>query len=270
MRADQLLVSRGFASTRSQAQRLIASGVRWRSPAGWCAVAKNGEELPQDAELALQDDAERRYVSRGGLKLEGALDHLGLDVAGLACLDVGQSTGGFTDVLLRRGARSVTGVDVGHGQLHASLRDDARVHAIEGVNARELSAAMLGEAMPEGGFDLLVCDVSFISITKLAAQWPALLGPEGAVVSLVKPQFEAGPQHVGKGGIVRDDAVLARVEEEVRHAMAQGGLAVHAYFPSAIQGGDGNREFFVHATRAAGLKLHAPAMSRAFCLRSSS
>ncbi|HMS72338.1 MAG TPA: sigma-70 family RNA polymerase sigma factor [Baekduia sp.] len=144
-RADVLLVEKGLASTRSQAQRLIASGVQWRLGAHgpWSRVAKNGEEIPAQAELQLQDAAEARFVSRGGLKLDGVLESLGLAVQGLQCLDVGQSTGGFTHCLLERGARRVVGVDVGHGQLHAQLRQDPRVVCLEGINARALTPEML-------------------------------------------------------------------------------------------------------------------------------
>jgi 23S rRNA (cytidine1920-2'-O)/16S rRNA (cytidine1409-2'-O)-methyltransferase len=158
MRADQLLVQRGLAPSRSAAQRLIAGGaVRWLAPAGWAVPRKAGDELPEACELEVVDDAELRYVSRGGLKLEGALQHSGIDVTGLTCLDVGQSTGGFSDVLLQRGAMQVVGVDVGHGQLHPRLRTDARVITIEGVNARHLDAA----ALPVSRFDLIVGDLSF-------------------------------------------------------------------------------------------------------------
>lgn len=148
MRADVFLVERGHAATRSQAQRLIASGVEWRltplSP--WNKVAKNGDDIPSVAEVRLLDDAEAKYISRGGLKLEGALQATGLDVTGLRCLDVGQSTGGFTDCLLQQGAAQVIGVDVGHGQLHERLRSDLRVVCVEGVNARSLTAQALQEA----------------------------------------------------------------------------------------------------------------------------
>src|SRR3954464_11565081 len=144
MRADQLLVERGLAATRSQAQRLIAAGVQWCDGAAWKPVAKNGDELPDAAQLELLDTAEARYVSRGGLKLEGALRAAALDVRGWTCLDVGQSTGGVTDCLLQHGAARVTGVDVGHGQLHESVRRDARVAAIEKLNARELTAQQVG------------------------------------------------------------------------------------------------------------------------------
>ena len=143
MRIDQLLVQRGLASTRSQAQRLIADGVQWRKGEDWKRVAKNGDEVPDDAPIQLLDDSEARYVSRGGLKLEAAIKNVGLSVKGLRCMDVGQSTGGFTDCLLQAGAESVVGVDVGSAQLHPSLRGDARVLCVESVNARTLSAADL-------------------------------------------------------------------------------------------------------------------------------
>src|SRR6187402_212307 len=191
MRADLFLVDYGHAATRSQAQRLIASGVQWRAEAAapWKKVAKNGDEIPDGAELQLLDTTEAKYISRGGLKLEGALKATGLSVAGLRCLDIGQSTGGFTDCLLQHGAVQVVGVDVGHGQLHPSLREDPRVVCIEGVNARAMTAADLvaGHAGDTGGmdfgddgddedaydeepsieanFDFLTGDLSFISLT---------------------------------------------------------------------------------------------------------
>ena len=251
MRADQLLVERGLAASRSQAQRLIASGLSWRLGTGpWRAVAKNGDEVPPLAELQLADAAEARYVSRGGLKLEGALARTGQPVAGLRCLDVGQSTGGFTDCLLQRGAASVVGVDVGHGQLHQRLRADPRVLCVEKLNARELCAEALSAAGGEHAappFDLVVGDLSFISQTLV---WPALaplLKADGHLLMLVKPQFELQPGHIGKGGLVRDAASYARVEARLRQACADLGWRVLDYFESPITGGDGNREFFVWA-----------------------
>lgn len=252
MRADQLLVERGLAASRSQAQRLIASGVQWRLGAGaWRRVAKNGDELPDAAELLLLDDAEARYVSRGGLKLEGALNTAGWDVRGWRCLDVGQSTGGFTDCLLQRGAAQVVGLDVGHEQLHARLRQDARVVCIEGLNARELQP---GDArIPDAaqGFDLVVGDVSFISLTLVLPAVVPWLKPGGSLLMLVKPQFELQPGQIGKGGIVRDAALYAQVEARIREACAALGLQVQAWQASPIEGGDGNREFFVQAKRTA-------------------
>jgi 23S rRNA (cytidine1920-2'-O)/16S rRNA (cytidine1409-2'-O)-methyltransferase len=242
MRADQLLVERGLAASRSQAQRLIAAGVQWRAGGGWKAVAKNGDELPAGAELQLLDDAESRYVSRGGLKLEGALRTTGLAVQGLRCLDVGQSSGGFTDCLLQQGAAQVTGVDVGHGQLHEKLRRDPRVVAIEKLNARELSAAQVG-----CDFDLVVGDLSFISLTLVLPALAPLLRAGGHLLMLAKPQFELQPGQIGKGGVVRDPALYPQVEQRLRDACASLGLAVLGWHDSPIKGGDGNREFFLHA-----------------------
>jgi 23S rRNA (cytidine1920-2'-O)/16S rRNA (cytidine1409-2'-O)-methyltransferase len=245
MRADQLLVERGLAATRSQAQRLIAAGVQWFDGAAWKPVAKNGDELPNAAQLQLLDTAEARYVSRGGLKLEGALKSAHIDVAGWTCLDVGQSTGGFTDCLLQHGAARVTGVDVGHGQLHGKLRRDPRVVAIEKLNARELSAEQVG-----GGFDLVVGDLSFISLTLVLPAVVPLLKSTGQLLMLVKPQFELQPGQIGKGGVVRDPALYALVEQRLREACARNRLQVCGWYDSPIAGGDGNREFFIHARRS--------------------
>ncbi len=258
MRADQLLVERGLAASRSQAQRLIASGARWRTPTGWRHLAKS-DDLPADAELELLDAAEARYVSRGGLKLEGALRAAGIDVTGWRCLDVGQSTGGFTECLLQHGAAQVVGVDVGHGQLHPRLRADPRVRALEGINARHLSASNLGaedrDQSADGGrlddvFKLIVADLSFISLTLVLPAMVARLAPDGALLLLVKPQFELQPGQLGKGGIVRDAALYRDVEQRLRAACAAHGLAVQGWFDSPIAGGDGNREFFIHAVWA--------------------
>ncbi len=333
MRADIFLVEGGHASTRSQAQRLIAAGVQWRLAASmpWTRVAKNGDDIPPGAEVQLLDTAEARYVSRGGLKLEGALTATGVDPAGLRCLDVGQSTGGFTDCLLARGAAQVVGVDVGQGQLHGRLRGDARVIAVEGLNARHLTPEALAEACEEalservdaapedndtqpqtpyawmrnGGlvddgyddskdakeheieafkaersaraqaraagelptvrrrragyeqvripaaFDLVVADLSFISLTLVLPALVPLLAPAGQLLLLVKPQFELQPGQVGKGGIVREPALYAEVEQRLHAACAQAGLQVRAWLDSPIEGGDGNREFFLHAFRSA-------------------
>ena len=298
MRIDQLLVTRGLASTRSQAQRLIADGVQWQkmglAGAEWKTVVKNGDEVPADAPLQLLDDSEARYVSRGGLKLEAALKQVGLSVTGLACLDVGQSTGGFTDCLLQHGAASVVGVDVGSAQLHPSLRADPRVLCVEKVNARSLSATdfiaayahstgaegqfddenELDDAgeydegdeddeddvqvedipLPESEFapefDLIVADLSFISQTLVLPAVVPFLKPGGTLLTLVKPQFELQPGQVGKGGIVKDDAMYPLVEQRLRDACAALGLKVTHWFDSPIDGGDGNREFFISARKA--------------------
>ncbi len=332
MRADVFLVDSGHAATRSQAQRLIAAGVEWRlTPlSAWQKVAKNGDEIPAVAELRLLDDAEVKYISRGGLKLEGALAAVGISAKGLRCLDVGQSTGGFTDCLLQQGAAQVVGVDVGQAQLHDSLRSDVRVICVESLNARSLTAQALQEAcelaisepsgertgdedevQPENpyrwmsgdgevteyddsddvdddyidaeaakagsgaeepvparapklrrragyaqadttpSFDLVTGDLSFISLTLVLPALVPLLPLGGPLLMLVKPQFELQPGQVGKGGIVRDESLYAVVEKRIRDCCAEQGLAVQAWLDSPISGGDGNREFFVFARRAA-------------------
>ena len=285
MRADQLLLQRQLATSRSQAQRLIGAGVRWRVASGadapWKRIGKNSDDVPDDAHIDLLDAAEARYVSRGGLKLEGALLASGLQVNGKTCLDVGQSTGGFTDCLLQRGAKVVVGVDVGQGQLHPSLREHAQVMALEQINARELVASTLiasyadwtrtistfdGEnevsrtsdtagGIPgadfDGSFDVIVGDLSFISQTLVLPALAALLKPGADMLMLVKPQFELQPGQVGKGGIVKDAAMYDVVELRIRDAYASLGLVIKGWFDSPITGGDGNREFFVHTTAPA-------------------
>jgi 23S rRNA (cytidine1920-2'-O)/16S rRNA (cytidine1409-2'-O)-methyltransferase len=268
MRIDQLLVLRGLATTRSQAQRLIADGVEWLQGEAWKRVAKNGDEVPENADVRLLDDSEARYVSRGGLKLEAALKQVGLSVDGLACLDVGQSTGGFTDCLLQHGARMVVGVDVGSAQLHPQLREDGRVLCVEKVNARSLAATDFeaacvnytgagGQFDPEAEgvepfvpeFDVVVGDLSFISQTLVLPAVLPFLKAGGTLLTLVKPQFELQPGQVGKGGIVKDDAMYPIVEQRLRETCAELGLTVTAWFDSPIEGGDGNREFFICAIK---------------------
>ncbi len=252
-RADQLLVTQGLAPSRTAARALIEAGrVSWDGR----PVAKPAQELPASARLQVAPDDSDRFVSRGALKLEGALAHSGLDVRGAVCLDIGQSTGGFTDCLLQAGAHRMVGVEVGHGQLHPRLCKEPRCVTLEGINARQLGAADLGEHFPPRGFDLLVCDASFISLTLLLPQWPALLSADGHVLALVKPQFEVGPQGLGKGGIVRDTALYAEVETKLRAAAHAAGLTLLDWFDSPITGGDGNREFFFHAIRTPGGGIH--------------
>lgn len=257
MRADQLLVERGLAASRSQAVRLIAGGLRWRDGTTWRVVGKNRDEIPDTAELELLDPAEARYVSRGGLKLEGALVSTGIQPRGKRCLDVGQSTGGFTDCLLQQGAEHVVGVDVGHGQLHPRIREDARVTAVEGVNARALCAEdwespESAESSEDSAFDLIVGDLSFISLTLVLPALTPLLKADGDLLMLAKPQFELQPGQVGKGGIVRDPLLYGVVEQRLRDACAALGLRVERWLDSPIAGGDGNREFFIHAVHANG------------------
>ncbi|KAF0814658.1 Hemolysin A [Andreprevotia sp. IGB-42] len=245
-RADVLLVELGLAASRTAAQLLIESG---RVSANGTAVGKCSQKLDTAAQISITPDAADRFVSRGGLKLAGALAHTGLDVAGMQVLDVGQSTGGFTDCLLQAGARRVLGLEVGHGQLHPRLHGDVRIVTLEGVNARHVTPDELAQHL-DGPVQAIVGDVSFISLTLILPALAALL-PAGAVLLfLVKPQFEVGPQGLGKGGIVRDAALYPAVENKVRDAATVAGFTVLDYFDSPIAGGDGNREFFIHARKA--------------------
>ena len=256
MRADQLLLQRGLVPSRSAAQRLIDAGaVRWLGPNGWAVPRKAGEDLPEGCEIEVTDGAELRYVSRGGLKLEAALEHCGVSVAGAKALDAGQSTGGFTDLLLQRGAKTVIGIEVGHGQLHPQLAADPRVECHEGVNARDVTGSTFAAAHAEGSFDMVTGDLSFISLTLVLPTLRRYLKPTGQLLMLVKPQFELQPEHIGKGGIVKDARSFPAVEARIRQACADNGLAVCDYFRSAITGGghgvgSGNIEFFVWATPA--------------------
>ncbi|MBN8442487.1 MAG: TlyA family RNA methyltransferase [Thauera sp.] len=249
LRVDQVLVAQGLAPSRTAARALVEAGRVWLDGE---AVTKPALELLPDAPLTVTPDDSDRFVSRGALKLEGALARSGLDVRGANCLDIGQSTGGFTDCLLQAGAKQVVGVEVGHDQLHPRLRKDHRCITLEGLNARKLTSADLGAHFPPHGFDLLVCDASFISLALLLPQWAALLSPAGHVLALVKPQFEVGPRGLGKGGIVRDASLYAEVEARLRAAAHAAGLIVLDWFDSPITGGDGNREFFFHAIRTPG------------------
>jgi 23S rRNA (cytidine1920-2'-O)/16S rRNA (cytidine1409-2'-O)-methyltransferase len=246
VRADALLVQLGLAPSRTAAQRLIEDG-RVKVGADRTAVAKPSLLLPADATLHVEPLHEAEYVSRGGLKLAGALAHTGIDPRGRDCLDIGQSTGGFTDCLLQHGAAKVVGIDVGHGQLHPAIAADPRVEAHEGVNARSLEKSVLAGRPNERCFDLIVADVSFISLTLILPQLPSFLTRLGDLLLLVKPQFEVGPEHIGKGGIVTDAALYPVVRDKLTACCRENKLAVADWFESPITGTDGNREFFLHA-----------------------
>ena len=237
VRLDQLLVSRGFFESRSRARDAIARGTV--TVAGTMA-AKAGQMVEEDAEIVVDDPAQA-YVSRAALKLVAALDHFGLSPEGLRCLDIGASTGGFTQVLLERGARHVTALDVGHGQLDRRLRDDPRVTSLEGLNARELRAEMLDTPV-----QAVVSDVSFISL-KLALPAALALAEPGAWLSaLVKPQFEAGREAIGKGGILKDPSMGPRIAADLEGWLnSLGGWRSLGVIPSPIAGGDGNREYLL-------------------------
>lgn len=241
-RADQMLVEQGLAESRTRAQALILAGLVY---AGDRRVAKAGETLAEDASLVVKG-RDHPWVSRGGVKLVGGLDHFGWDVTGAVALDVGASTGGFTDVLLTRGAKRVYAVDVGHGQLAWKLRSDPRVIVLERTNARHLSAELVPEPI-----DIAVCDASFISLAKVLDIPLGFVRPGGRLLALVKPQFEAGPDEVGKGGVVRDPAVHRRVcEQAVQWLEQRGGWIVDGLVESPIKGPEGNIEFLIGATKS--------------------
>ena len=236
-RIDKLLVERGLASSRTKAQALVMAGVVLVNEQ---RVEKPSEMVGADAQIRVKgaDDPVSRYVGRGGLKMEAALLEFKLDVSGLICLDVGASTGGFTDCLLQHGARRVVAVDVGHNQLDWRLRNDARVESREGVNARYLKPEDFNEK-----FDLAVMDVSFISATKVMPAIVPLLTEDGRLVTLIKPQFEVGRGEVGRGGIVSDPAKHERVIMEVNDAARALGLEASGLTESPVRGADGNIEF---------------------------
>ncbi len=235
-RLDQLLVDRGLAPSREKAQALLLAGAVLveGQPAG-----KPGRTVPNDARIDVTNQP--RYVSRGGLKLEAALREFAIDPRDRVCLDVGASTGGFTDCLLQHGAAKVFAFDVGHSQLDWKIRTDPRVVVREGINARNLTPADTGEPV-----SLIVCDVSFISVTLIVPTFPSLLDDNGELVILVKPQFEAGRDEVGKGGIVRDAKVHQSTCDRVRRAVEDLGFRA-AIIDSPILGTEGNREFLLHA-----------------------
>jgi 23S rRNA (cytidine1920-2'-O)/16S rRNA (cytidine1409-2'-O)-methyltransferase len=235
-RIDKLLVDRGLASSRTKAQALVMSGVVLVDEQ---LVAKPSQTFSSNSVIRLKgDDAATKYVGRGGLKLEAALREFHIDVTGLICLDVGASTGGFTDCLLQHGARKVVAVDVGHNQIDWKLRNDPRVETREGVNARYLKPADFAAQ-----FDLATIDVAFISATKILPAVVPLLSENGRIVTLIKPQFEVGKGEVGKGGIVSDPEKHRRVIEEVNRVAGDQGMKVGGVIESPIHGADGNLEF---------------------------
>src|SRR5437764_1459739 len=240
-RADQLLVEQGLAESRAKAQALILAGLV--STAGR-RIDKAGTALAEDAELAVAG-RDHPWVSRGGIKLAFALDHFALDPAGMVALDIGASTGGFTDVLLTKGAARVHAVDVGRGQLAWKLRQDPRVVVHEGTNARYLTRTEIAEPI-----DFVTCDASFIGLATVLPAALALTAERAALVALIKPQFEAGPNEVGKGGVVRDPAIHNAVCERIAAWVgAQPGWSVIGIADSPITGPAGNREFLIYARK---------------------
>jgi 23S rRNA (cytidine1920-2'-O)/16S rRNA (cytidine1409-2'-O)-methyltransferase len=241
LRADQLVVDRGLAESRAKAQALILAGLVF---SGERKIEKAGQTLAEDSALEVRG-REHPWVSRGGIKLAHALDHFGWDVTGAVALDVGSSTGGFTDVLLQRGAAKVFAVDVGTNQLAWKLRQDPRVIVHEQTNARYLTDAIVTEAV-----DIIVCDASFISLAKVLDTALDLARPAARLVALVKPQFEAERGEIGKGGVVRDPEVHDRVCEAAAEWVRSRGWSICGIATSPITGPEGNVEFLLGATRA--------------------
>lgn len=238
-RLDTLLVERGLAESRARAQALVLAGAVYSDTR---RLDKPGHSLPDDTPLTVKG-RDHPWVSRGGVKLAHALDHFEIDPQGCVCLDIGASTGGFTDVLLAHGATRVYAVDVGHGQLAWKLRNDPRVVVLERTNARELTREIVPEPV-----DLIVCDASFIGLEVVLPASLALAGTGARLVALIKPQFEAGREHVGKGGIVRDSAVRENVIARIVAWLgAQPGWTVEGTCESPIAGADGNIEYLIAA-----------------------
>lgn len=262
LRADLLAVARGLARSRSEAQSLIAQGrIGLAGAGGGLLPVKPSQRLAPDAALARAASAGPDYVSRGGLKLAAALATFGVAVRDRLAADIGQSTGGFTDCLLQAGAGRVVGVEVGHGQLAPSLRDDPRVVPLEHLHVREATRERLSAACGDDpsarrirtrGFDLVVVDLSFISQRRVMGPIAALLADDGDLVSLVKPQFELGPGAVDARGLVRDASLRAGLREAFEADLAAHGLVLAGWMDSPLRGGDGNHEYLLHARR------HAP------------
>lgn len=240
-RLDLALVERGLAETRSKAQALIMAGLVYR---GEVKLDKAGMDIADDVELTVRGK-EHPWVSRGGIKLAKALQHFSLDVNGIVAMDVGSSTGGFTDVLLTNGATKVYAVDVGTGQLDVKLRNDPRVVVMEQTNARDLTRGMVPDPIA-----LIVCDASFISLKKVLPAALALAAPNARVVTLIKPQFEVGKVEVSRGkGVIRDGALHEQVCDDIQHWFIEQGWTVHGIAESPITGPKGNKEFLLYATR---------------------
>ncbi|MEG3092866.1 TlyA family RNA methyltransferase [Sphingomonas sp. PB1R3] len=240
LRVDQMLVDRGLVESRSRAQALIMAGLVF---SGETKIAKPGQQLAEDALLDVRG-RDHPWVSRGGIKLAHGLDHFGWDVTGAVAIDVGSSTGGFTDVLLQKGAARVYAVDSGTNQLAWSLRQDPRVIVHEQTSARILTEAHIPEPV-----DIIVCDASFIGLAKVLERPLTFAGPGARLLALIKPQFEAGREEVGKGGVVRDAAVHQRVCDQVVAWLTGSGWTVAGVVPSPITGPEGNIEFLVAASR---------------------
>jgi 23S rRNA (cytidine1920-2'-O)/16S rRNA (cytidine1409-2'-O)-methyltransferase len=239
-RLDQLIVDRGLAESRSRAQALVMAGVVF---SGGRKLDKPGHQLPEDAEIDVRG-RDHPWVSRGGIKLAHAIDVFALDPAGSVAMDIGSSTGGFTDVLLQKGATKIFAVDSGTNQLAWKLRQDGRVRILEQTSARILTADLIDEQC-----DWVVCDASFIGLAKVLERPLSLAAPDCRLVALIKPQFEVGREEVGKGGVVRDPLLHQRVCEEVESWLGDNGWQIDGIVPSPITGPEGNVEFLIVARR---------------------
>ncbi len=250
MRLDLYLVKVKKATSRTQAQDLIQNNfvVLKKSAKSVGLTKPSYEVLPENEEfIFVEQNPIQKYVSRAGLKLEAALAHTKLNVAGEIILDIGQSTGGFTECLLASGAKKVVGIDVGHDQLHATLKEDPRVIFIEGINVKELSQSKDFEAhVPLGGFPLVVMDVSFISITKVIEAIEPFMAKDGEFLFLVKPQFEAGAKALDRNGVIKDKKNYVLIEKEIKAKVTEVFGEVKDYFESDLPGKDGNQEFFIY------------------------
>lgn len=246
-RVDSLLVRLGLARSRQQAQELISLGLVSHNNK---LVIKSSEVFPIDTiGFDIKSHPLREYVSRGALKLKGAVEHTKIKISGKTILDIGISTGGFAEYLLKEGAGLVVGIDVGHGQLAEKLKLETKLKCIEGYNARQLTACDLKDRGLPISYDLIVIDVSFISVEHILPRCVEVLKPHGELLSLVKPQFEVGPEGLGKGGIVRDHGQYQVVEQKLRDVCKRINLTIQDYFESEIEGSDGNREFFIYAKK---------------------
>ena len=250
-RLDVYLVNKGLAQSRTHAQELIEANQVYYIENGQRKILKKASlSVDMRMDIRVANGPANRFVSRGGLKLEGALNSTKLNIQKWKVMDIGISTGGFTDCLLQKGAEFVLGVDVGHGQVHPNLLRDPRLKVIEGVNARNLSNhEEVQQTTPPQKFDLIVMDVSFISITLIIPEAVSFLKPEGYFLSLVKPQFEVGIEGLSKGGIVKNVDLYEKVEKKIKGSCTTYGLQIQDYFSSAIQGKDGNNEFFILAKK---------------------
>lgn len=249
-RVDLLLVEKQLAQSRTHAQRLIKNHkVKAFFKGHWQTITKSGLKLDQETPFEVENDPADRFVSRGALKLLAALEKEHLSLNGKIAIDVGQSTGGFTDCLLQAGVKHVVGIEVGHDQLADKLANDSRVTCYEGINAKQLPQDKLLAHTTNQGFDIAVMDVSFISQLKILPSLAPLIAESGYLMTLVKPQFEVGKKGVGRGGIVRDKSLYPAVKADVCECCKSLDLAVIDYFESPIKGGDGNTEFLLIAQK---------------------